>query len=45
MEHVFIVKVIDSHRITIPHTICDLLGIHPGDFVKVTLKKLDKEEL
>lgn len=40
MDHIFTAKIIDSHRITIPEAIWDLLGVAEGDAVKVTLEKV-----
>ena len=45
MEHIFTAKVIDSHRITIPEPIWDILGIAEGDTVRITLERIEKEAL
>jgi bifunctional DNA-binding transcriptional regulator/antitoxin component of YhaV-PrlF toxin-antitoxin module len=41
MEHVFVAKVIDSHRLTIPDPIWNLLRISEGDYVKITLERAE----
>jgi bifunctional DNA-binding transcriptional regulator/antitoxin component of YhaV-PrlF toxin-antitoxin module len=41
MEHVFTAKVIDSHRLTIPDPIWNLLGISEGDHVRITLERVE----
>jgi len=41
MEHIFTAKVIDSHRLTIPEPIWDMLGISEGDLVRITLEQVE----
>jgi AbrB family looped-hinge helix DNA binding protein len=42
--HAATVKVIKDGRITIPQEIRELEGIQEGDFLKVTIEKIDRQK-
>lgn len=41
MEHAFTAKVIDSHRLTIPEPVWHTLGIKEGEYVRITLERIE----
>jgi len=45
MPYETVSKVIKDYRLTIPKEIRDITGIEIGDYVKVTIEKIRKEEV
>ncbi len=42
MSEGFVGKIIKNNRITIPKEIMDIMGLHEGDYLHVTIEKKEK---